>query len=530
MSEHRVERLERAEGDDGGQRIDFTQYRDDPVGFCRLCGFESATRRSNGAAYQFEILDDLVTSPRVAVRSGHGIGKSALDAWAALWWLVTRPMSKVIVLAPEYSRQIRAVLFSEARLWAQRSRVKLPLDVLASEVLMHGYGREWSATGASTSGDPSRLEGFHASGGVLVIADEMKGIPTDAFAAIQGALTNAEKSRLLVTSVPGGAGGPFYGICVRERDRWKVHHIPSTDSSLVSPAWVDDKRIEWGGTASALYQMRVEGNFADIESGSMVAISTLEAMDKLYASQPSIPHVGETEEPCAGIDPAYTGDLCAVTITARRGDLFVVKECFVMPRTPDPNVLVVKLTEELVSRGIMPRRREVNPDLMTATGRPLDGYDYKWGPPAPYIWTGGWGALAVDQAGGGRGPAYALKNGIAGIPEKDQVRFHTTLFDSSMKPSRDPRVWLNRRAEAYGLVSDLMVRGKVAVAFDEHLAEELLATRLLMRPDGKRQVEDKDTIKTKLGRSPDRLDSLVMSIYGLVRPGGIPKQSPVTWG
>jgi len=101
----------------------FGKYRDDPVGFCRdALGVASATRRSDGEPYQFTVLADVARAPRVAVRSGHGVGKSAIDGWAGLWWLVTRPLSRVVVLAPEYARQIRAVLFSEMRKWARRSR------------------------------------------------------------------------------------------------------------------------------------------------------------------------------------------------------------------------------------------------------------------------------------------------------------------------------------------------------------------------------------------------------------------------
>ena len=223
----------------------FGRYRHDPVQFCReVLGVESATRRSTGEAYQLAVLEDVVEHPRVAVRSGHGVGKSAIDAWAAIWWLLTRPYSRVVVLAPEFSRQIRAILFSEIRKWVRRSKVPLPLNVMASRVLVQGHGEEWSATGMSTAGDPDRLEGFHAEGGVLVIADEMKGIPAGAFDAVQGALTGFEDSRLLVTSVPGGAGaGPFWNAC-QDAERWRLHHVPSTDSSLVSEAWTRDRAAE----------------------------------------------------------------------------------------------------------------------------------------------------------------------------------------------------------------------------------------------------------------------------------------------
>ena len=101
----------------------FGPYRDDPVGFVRnILGAESATCRSDGTQYQFEILRDLAAHPRVCVRSGHGVGKSAIDAWAALWWLATRPFSRVVVVAPEFSRQVRAVLFVWGPLWGSKRR------------------------------------------------------------------------------------------------------------------------------------------------------------------------------------------------------------------------------------------------------------------------------------------------------------------------------------------------------------------------------------------------------------------------
>lgn len=71
----------------------FGRYRDDPVGFCQQAlGVGSATRGRDGAPYQFAVLEAVVAYPRVAVRSGHGVGKSAVNAWAALWWLLTRPL------------------------------------------------------------------------------------------------------------------------------------------------------------------------------------------------------------------------------------------------------------------------------------------------------------------------------------------------------------------------------------------------------------------------------------------------------
>ena len=150
----------------------FAQYRDDPVGFVvEVLGAKSATRRSTGEEYQFSVLRDLVEHPRVAIRSGHGVGKSALDAWVALWWLATRPFSRVVIVAPEFQRQVRAVLFAEIRSWVRVARVPLPVEVLSNRVQVEGYGDEWGAIGLPAT-EPHRIEGFHAKGGVLLILDE----------------------------------------------------------------------------------------------------------------------------------------------------------------------------------------------------------------------------------------------------------------------------------------------------------------------------------------------------------------------
>ena len=61
------------------------EYRQEPVRFCQdVLGVASATRPGDGTPYQWEILESVAAESRVSVRSGHGIGKSTVDAWAAL--------------------------------------------------------------------------------------------------------------------------------------------------------------------------------------------------------------------------------------------------------------------------------------------------------------------------------------------------------------------------------------------------------------------------------------------------------------
>ena len=70
--------------------------------------------------------------------------------------------------------------------------------------------RLWPGSGYRRLGDPSRLEGFHSPTGLLLVLDEMKAISDAAFDSVLGALSG-EDAKLLVTSVPGGAGsGGFW--------------------------------------------------------------------------------------------------------------------------------------------------------------------------------------------------------------------------------------------------------------------------------------------------------------------------------
>ena len=50
--------------------------------------------------WQEEALRGLATNARVAIRSGHGVGKTALEAWTCLWFLFTRPYPKIPCTAP----------------------------------------------------------------------------------------------------------------------------------------------------------------------------------------------------------------------------------------------------------------------------------------------------------------------------------------------------------------------------------------------------------------------------------------------
>ena len=49
---------------------------------------------------QRAILDSVAKNQMTSVRSGHGVGKSAVESWLVIWFLCTRPFPKIPVEDP----------------------------------------------------------------------------------------------------------------------------------------------------------------------------------------------------------------------------------------------------------------------------------------------------------------------------------------------------------------------------------------------------------------------------------------------
>jgi phage terminase large subunit len=57
-------------------------------------------------------LQAAATERRMAIRSGHGVGKSTLLAWIVLWFISTRVPCKIGTTAPT-ERQLKDILWTE---------------------------------------------------------------------------------------------------------------------------------------------------------------------------------------------------------------------------------------------------------------------------------------------------------------------------------------------------------------------------------------------------------------------------------
>ena len=168
---------------------------------------------------QAKILQSVAKNQLTSVRSGHGVGKSTVEAWVVIWFMVTRPFPKIPCTAPT-QHQLFDILWAEVSKWLRNNKALSEELVWTKEkVYMKGYPEEWFAV-ARTASKPDALQGFHAED-VLYIIDEASGVDDSIFEPILGALSTPG-ARLLMCGNPTQLSGFFYESHNKNRDRKSV--------------------------------------------------------------------------------------------------------------------------------------------------------------------------------------------------------------------------------------------------------------------------------------------------------------------
>ena len=94
------------------------------------------------------------------------------------------------------------------------------------------------------------------------------------------------------------------------------------------------------------------------------------------------------------------------------------------------------------------------------------------------------------------------------ITPSQELKWRVQGFSGSRKAARK---FLNTRAASYWNLRGLPERGKIAMPRDERLWDELCEMQWRTTSEGRIQIEDKEQLKGRLGRSPDRADAVSMA-------------------
>lgn len=418
---------------------------------------------------QRDVLRAVAAHPRVAVRSGHKVGKSTSAAILALWWICTRKRGRVIMTSATY-RQVKAILWRELRRILREAPVRIG-GKLADDPetgLQLADGRE--ILGFSTK-DPEKMAGISGPE-LLFILDEASGIPEPIFEAIEG--NRAGGASVVMFSNPTQSSGTFFDAFHNSRQFWHTISISSAETpnvvegrpiipGLATRDWIEEKKKEWG-VDSALYQVRVAGNFPKQGDNAVISLHLVTEAVERWADAPD--EDGPLE---LGLDVAEFGDDDSVLI-ARRGRKAWAAETW---NGLDAVQLVGKVLAYI---------RDIRADGEIAV-------------------------VKVDVVGVGAGVASLLAT------HRDEVK--VVRVNASATPTADEEVagkLKNLRAQLWVGMRDWLKAGG-AIPEDGKLEGELVAPTYLFDAQGRMQIESKKDMRKRLGRSPDRADALGLAIF-----------------
>lgn len=440
-------------------------------------------------AYQGDILTAIPEHRRVAVRGPHGLGKTGMAAITVLWFASTREAAgidwKVLTTASAW-RALSVYLWPEVKKWSRR----IQWDVLGrrpyseiTELLTLNLKLVHGAASAVASNKPELIEGAHADS-LFYLIDEAKIVPDATWDAIEGAFSGGRDDGLpeafaLAISTPGPPAGRFYDIHSRKPglEDWHVRHVTLDEAiaaGRISPAWAEQRGRQWGRD-SAMFANRVLGEFHASDEDAVIPLSWIEAaIDRWHewdhAGRPPLDGRHYT-----GVDVARTG--ADSTVFAHRIGVAITR-------------LETHDREDTM---------KTTARVQAATGAGEDEATVKAVP-------------VVDSMGVGGGVVDRLR----------ELRVPVLAYTGAAKAKARDRTgewgFTNTRSAAYWNLRELLdpaFGAELLLPPDDLMISDLTTPTWSVKSGvpPKIQVEPKDSVVARLGRSPDRGDSVAMSYW-----------------
>jgi hypothetical protein len=407
------------------------------------------------------------TPLRIAVASGHGIGKSALVGMTICWAMSTCEDAKVVLTANTFD-QLRTKTWPEVNKWLKESVTYKAgwWKASATSIIFAGAtSREWRTDAISWSeNNTEAFAGLHNQGKrVVLIFDEASAIADKVWEVAEGALTD-EKTEIiwLAFGNPTVNTGRFRECFGRFKHRWTTFQIDSrkvegTNKEQIEK-WIDDY-----GEDSDFVRVRVRGEFPRAGSSQLIPSDVVAACRKYHADGfAGLPKV-------LSVDVARFGDDQTV-IGTRQGRKVRILGRF---RGLD----TVQVAERVIAL-----MAEESPDATVVDG---DGI----------------GAGVIDHLTH-RGYSHRL------------FEFH------GGSKANDSNAYYNRRAEVWGLMGEALKAG-MEIPDDAELEQDLTGPEYGFSNKQQIQLEKKEDMKKRGLSSPDSGDMIAMTFAIQVRA---PKQ------
>ncbi len=261
------------------------EYRKNPVLFAKeVLQFEPDE-------WQHKALMDLAENPKVAIKSGQGVGKTGLEAAALLWFLCCYPYPRIVATAPT-KQQLHDVLWSEISKWMSKSPLLSGiLKWTKTYIYMIGNEKRWFAV-ARTATKPENMQGFHEDN-MLFIVDEASGVADPIMEAILGTLSG-KNNKLLLCGNPTRTSGTFYDAFHNDKAQYKYHTVSSRNSPRTNKDNIASLDRKYGKQSNVV-RVRVDGEFPEQDDDVFIPFSLIENSTMTEFSPQKIPnliHIG----------------------------------------------------------------------------------------------------------------------------------------------------------------------------------------------------------------------------------------------
>lgn len=460
------------------------RYRELPYGACR---FVEEQFHATPDFWQEEALIAFAdpAQQRISLQAAAGVGKSAVMSWCAWYFLATQ-----CTAAGEHPKGL-VVGITDANLkdnfWAEMARWRSVSPYLRSaftwsdkRIFANDHPstwflgrRNWPKAGSADE-QGATLSGLHARA-VASFIDESGGIPPTVLRAAEQALADKPRfGKIMQAGNPISLDGMLYFAATKVRDQWTIIVVTNDPedprcSSRGDKDWARQQIATYGRDNNWIKSYLL-GQFPDSSLNTLLGVEdVLAAMNREYDED-----VYAWAQKRLGVDVARFGD--------DRSVIF-----------PRQGVRAFKPVEMRVA------------NTMQIAARVMQAFD-KWKPEI---------ALVDDTGHWGHGCLDALHSAQ---PEP----YHAVGINFAQK-ALNPR-YRNRRTAMWIDMAQWVKDGgwlpNVPTLVDE------LITPTYTFANGTLQLEEKDFIKKRLGRSPDLADALALTFAIPDMPGSVTADLP----
>lgn len=466
---------------------DVSQFYADPLGFVRYAFpwgqrgmlesysgpdlWQEEALRELGREVQRRNFDGVHAVPpiRVAVSSGHGIGKSTFVAWIACWILSTRPDSQGTATANTFP-QLEGKTWAAIQRWLKLCCTKEWFQIGSDRIYKLGRRESWFLQALACQEDKSEsFAGQHAATSTsYYIFDEASAIPEIIWEVAEGGTTDGEPMHFAFGNPTRSTGRFYKAVFGSEKHRWLSRSIDSRESSLTNKDTINEWITEYGED-SDFVRVRVRG--IPPRAGDLQFIDA----ERVYEASRRSPASFPDEPLIAGVDIARGGGDHNV-IRFRRGVDAVTIPAIRIPGelTRDSTLMVSKLAEVL------------------STHRP--------------------DAMFLDETGIG-GPLY------------DRLRQlgHKNVIGIQFGAASPERQYANMRSYMWGRMKDWLTRGSIPK--DPQLEQDLVGPGYKHDKTDRLLLESKEDMKKRGLASTDDGDALALTFAQPV--AHLPRSKPL---